>query len=84
MAENQRQPRSLVSRPWNLSLCWFCRNAVPSPATGAGCSWSRKAHQPVEGWVAERRDLKLRGKNNQVLHMIESYRVLACPEFEEG
>ena len=79
-----KKARSYAGRPKVLSLCWYCRNAVPSPETGAGCSWSRKAHQPVEGWVAERRDLKLRGKNNQVLHMIESYRVLACPEFEEG
>ncbi len=66
-------------RPPTMSLCWFCRNAVPSPETGAGCSWSRRAHTPVEGWEAERRDLKMFHKGQ-----VESYRVLACPEFQEG
>ena len=62
-----------------MSLCWFCRNAVPSPETGAGCSWSSRAHTPVEGWEAERRDLKMFHKGQ-----VESYRVLPCPEFQEG
>jgi len=52
---------------------------VPSPETGAGCGWSRRAHTPVEGWEAERRDLKMFHKGQ-----VESYRVLACPEFQEG
>ena len=68
-------------RPSTMSLCWFCRNAVPSPETGTGCSWSSRTHTPVEGWEAERRDLKMCYKGYR---LIESYRVLACPEFREG
>ena len=49
------------------------------PGDRAGCSWSRRAHTPVEGWEAERRDLKMFHKGQ-----VESYRVLACPEFQEG
>ena len=69
------------NRPPTMSLCWFCRNAVPSPEAGTGCSWSSRTHTPVEGWEAERRDLKMYYKGYR---LVESYRVLACPEFQEG
>ena len=52
------------------TLCWKCANAVPSPATGAGCSWSRH-FKPVRGWDAVPRPTD-RSK---------SYFVRACPKF---
>lgn len=80
-----RKARTYAGRPAAVSLCWYCRNAVPSPETGAGCSWSERPHEPVRGWVAERRDLQIQkeGRRHQTCG-VESYRVLACPEFEEG
>ena len=41
--------------------------------------------EPVRGWVAERRDLQIQkeGRRHQTCG-VESYRVLACPEFEKG
>lgn len=58
------------------TLCWSCKNAVPSQ--NCGCNWSRE-FKPVEGWTAERRDLKIsRGKT------VESYLVVKCPKFEKG
>ncbi len=71
-------------RPPTMSLCWFCRNAVPSQETGAGCSWSSQTHTPVEGWEAEQRDLKMNYGYRRGYRLEESYRVLACPEFQEG
>lgn len=67
--------------PSTMSLCWFCRNAVLSPETGTGCSWSSRTHTPVKGWEAERRDLKMYRRGYR---LVESYRVRACPEFQEG
>lgn len=81
--EPQRTPRTTPGRPWNMSLCWFCENAVPCPDTGAGCSWTSQAHTPVEGWKAERRDLNMGYKSGD-RRTEESYRVLACPDFKEG
>lgn len=73
------------NRPSGATLCWLCRNAVPSPETGAGCSWSRKPHTPVPGWEAERRDLYgYASKGSWKAGVTESYRVLSCPEFQEG
>ena len=55
------------------SLCWQCKNAVPSPWTGAGCEWSRE-YKPVPGWKAEMRErTNLKG----------SYFVFKCPKFEK-
>lgn len=65
-----------------MTLCWFCQNAVPSPATGAGCSWSRRPHTPVPGWDAKRRDVRMSSYSGDV-RTVESYRVKACPEFVE-
>ena len=58
-------------------ICWNCKNSVPNPKTGAGCSWSRK-HTPVEGWTAQYDPKKYFGQ------MIETYFVTACPKFERG
>ncbi len=53
------------------TLCWQCAKAC------GGCSWSNKAHKPVEGWTAERRDLHI--QNSSV--PVESYVVYDCPEY---
>lgn len=68
------------------TLCWHCRNAAAEPRRrGPGCSWSRKEHAPVPGWTAERRDVQIqKDSRRRVNGDLESYRVLACPEFEEG
>ena len=53
------------------TLCWNCANAT------GGCSWSEYGtFQPVEGWTAERRDIR-----NKFGEDIESYIVIDCPEF---
>jgi hypothetical protein len=48
--------------------CWICKNAF------GGCSWSRE-FKPVEGWTAERNDMKVHNRWD------ESYIVDDCPEF---
>lgn len=53
------------------TLCWECRNAVPSRRTGQGCAWSR-AFQPVPGWIAE-------GIYRPVLG--DTWTVKACPKY---
>ena len=58
------------------TLCWHCRNAVPS-AAGAGCSWSRR-FQPVPGWEAEETKIWVGGDRRTV----PSFRVVRCPEFQ--
>lgn len=63
------------------SLCWRCVNAVPSDDGLRGCSWSRR-FVPVEGWHAERNDLKT--VRLGVVTVCESYFVHGCPKFKEG
>lgn len=53
------------------TLCWQCAKAC------GGCSWSSRAHKPVTGWTAERRDLYI--QNSSV--PVESYVVHDCPEY---
>lgn len=53
------------------TLCWKCAKAC------GGCSWSSRAHKPVTGWTAERRDLYI--QNSSV--PVESYVVYDCPEY---
>lgn len=60
------------------SLCWKCKNAVPTK--DAGCSWSR-AFQPVEGWTAERKHTAKAGGPADDVY--ETYCVTACPEFRK-
>jgi hypothetical protein len=40
------------------------------------------AGKPVEGWTAERHDILVQ-RTKGVRTTMESYRVTACPEFEE-
>ncbi len=53
------------------TLCWQCAKAC------GGCSWSRLAHKPVDGWTAERRDIYIQNKPD----LLESYIVESCPEY---
>lgn len=57
------------------SLCWSCRNAVPSRARGTGCSWS-EGFVPVAGWCAFAHTL-----DNGEGRTTESYCVAQCPRF---
>lgn len=56
------------------TLCWSC--ARPGTST---CAWDcSKATEPVEGWEAEKRQIKI---NDGV---VETYCVISCPEFIPG
>lgn len=66
----------------NLSLCWQCIHAVPDKCAH-GCSWSRH-FIPVEGWSAERTGLKGNDYYTDPPQLTESYKVISCPQFEEG
>lgn len=56
---------------YEKTLCWECRNAVPSAVTGRGCEWS-KWLQPVPGWTAE-------GVKRATLG--DTWIVHACPKY---
>ena len=58
-------------------MCWWCKNAVPDDKGYTGCNWSRD-FKPVEGWEAVE---VIKNANEQA---VETYRVLKCPEYEEG
>lgn len=52
------------------TLCWGCQNAC------GGCSWSDyDERKPVDGWTAERVQIKLNGVWGT------TYNVITCPEF---
>lgn len=58
-------------------ICFDCKKAV------GGCSWSKK-FEPVEGWVAEPTFIKQYGRQESALNVTQSYRIISCPQFEEG
>lgn len=60
----------------NETLCWECKYAAMGDISP--CSWHREKHKPRTDWEATRRDVLQYNK------MIESYRVISCPDFEEG
>ena len=66
-----KMPKKTVKRP---TLCWKCRNAVPTATSG--CSWSRDL-VPVPGWVAEKHQQKSNGS------IYEAYCVTSCPLFQK-
>lgn len=67
-----------------MTLCWGCGNAVPDEDGERGCSWSREG-TPVEGWVAERRDIRIQPKRpGEERRGVESYQVITCPAFVPG
>ena len=64
------------------TICIDCKHAVPTSDGKYGCEWSRH-FQPVTGWVAVRRDLKVQeGAGRTRLSL--SYKVESCPKFIEG
>lgn len=65
------------------TLCWKCKNA-----NRFKCTWfDPDNQQPVEGWDADEEVLKLtagkRKDGTTVVYVTETYRVRACPNFEE-
>lgn len=67
-----------------MTICWACANAVPDEEGTRGCSWSREG-RPVEGWVAERRDIRIQPKRpGEERRAVESYQVITCPAFVPG
>ena len=68
-----------MRKKMEMTLCWCCRNAVPSVAAGVGCSWSR-SFRPVPGWEAEETKIWVGGERKTV----PTFRVVRCPEFEKG
>ena len=52
-------------------LCWSCAKAC------GGCSWSRKTKpEPVPGWTAEPRTIKMAS-----ITLVPSYAITDCPEY---
>lgn len=68
----------VTSNKQGSQLCWWCQNAVPT--VEHGCPWSEKA-EPVPGWDAEETVLYLEANGRQT--ELKSFRILACPMFEE-
>ena len=67
-----------------MTICWSCANAVPDADGERGCPWSREG-RPVEGWVAERRDIRIQSaRPGEERKTVESYQVITCPEFVPG
>ena len=67
-----------------MTICWACGNAVPDADGERGCSWSREGN-PVEAWVAERRDIRIQPRRpGEERRAVESYQVITCPEFVPG
>lgn len=58
------------------TLCWQCKNAVPSIVKNRGCNWSRKL-EPVEGWDAEETVVGA----IRDMDKAKGFRVISCPEF---
>lgn len=67
-----------------MTICWACGNAVPDEEGTRGCPWSREG-KPVEGWVAERRDILVQPtRPGGEKKRLESYCVITCPAFVPG
>lgn len=64
----RKAPKQMTKRIGD-TICWNCKNAVPSEETG--CSWSRK-FEPVKGWTAT--PTKIEGE-------MDSFHIEKCPEF---
>ena len=57
---------------------------MPSADGERGCPWSLKG-EPVEGWSAIRRDIRLQSpKKKDKARSVESYLVVACPLYRPG
>ena len=58
-------------------LCFHCRKAC------GGCTWSKK-FKPIEGWKATPTMIKSTRHGGKKRILIESYKVVECPEYERG
>lgn len=69
----------------STSPCWGCANAVPDPASGAGCSWSADG-EPVDGWDAEPVYIRnvTRANGTDYRYRTPSYRIRSCPAYRPG
>ena len=69
----------------STSPCWGCANAVPDPASGAGCSWSADG-EPVSGWDAEPVFIRnvTRANGTDYRYRTPSYRIRRCPAYRPG
>ena len=70
------------------TLCWECKNAVPSGGGENGCNWSVNG-QPVIGWKAKKVNLNIASGASEPggetrKKVVTSYCVKKCPLFEEG
>ena len=69
---------------YEQTLCWSCVHAAPSADGERGCPWSLKG-EPVDGWSAIRRDIRLQNpKKKENVRSVESYLVVACPLYRPG
>lgn len=73
-------PPKLFEKECQLSctICWDCKNAVPTADGKYGCPWSREA-KPVDGWEAkptQHKDHYPRG-----FRVVNSFNVRKCPKF---
>lgn len=73
MIENEEYMRIYRPDIKSNNCCFLCKKCA------GGCSWSR-SFEPVDGWKAE----KTLHVNYTDEHDGESYKILFCPEFEEG
>ena len=62
-------------------LCWGCVHAVPNPAAGTGCNWS-KWFKPVDGWTAK--PTVLYACNHGASYTDKSFSITKCPQYEKG
>ena len=70
LKEDWRNENKKLKPKYTDALCWHCKNAC------GGCSWSRNLI-PIKGWKAK--EIK-----NASYSVIKSYKVIECPDFEEG
>ena len=64
----EKKKRERYRKQSSQQPCWTCKNYVD------GCSWSRE-FKPVHGWDAK----KVKREEGNV-----GYKILYCPEYEEG
>lgn len=71
----------MMKRNDDDTLCWYCKNAVPSERYG--CAWSERG-KPVDGWNAEETEIANTRGTEAIKYITKSYKILSCPEFKEG
>lgn len=57
------------------NICFFCKRAC------GGCSWS-ESFDPVPGWTAAATRRVYRTHRGFYQHVVDSYHITACPEYE--